>query len=89
MERAFRFRSILNEFVAEYQRLPPAEEAAESERLKTLVRKGGVLLCMAWESTSLSVEDGHCIVRAYLVLLTGWPLKLMFGGANHHHLPLK
>ena len=39
MERAFRFRSILNEFVAEYQRLPPAEEVEESERLKTLVHR--------------------------------------------------
>ena len=36
VERAFRFRSILNEFVAEFQRLPPAaEEVTESERIKT------------------------------------------------------
>lgn len=36
VDRAFRFRSILNEFVAEYQRLPPAEEeVTESERIKT------------------------------------------------------
>lgn len=38
-EKAFEFRSILNEFVAEYERLPPAEETADSERLKTYVLK--------------------------------------------------
>ena len=36
-EKAFEFRSILNEFVAEYERLPPIEETSESERLKTYV----------------------------------------------------
>lgn len=34
-DKAFEFRSILNEFVAEYERLPPVEESSESERLKT------------------------------------------------------
>lgn len=33
--KAFEFRSILNEFVAEYEHLPPPEETTESERLKT------------------------------------------------------
>lgn len=33
--KAFEFRSILNEFVAEYEHLPPPEETVESERLKT------------------------------------------------------
>lgn len=33
--KAFELRSILNEFVAEYERLPPAEETTESERIKT------------------------------------------------------
>ncbi len=37
--KAFEFRSILNEFVAEYERLPPLqdEQPAESERIKTYV----------------------------------------------------
>ena len=36
LETASTFRSILNEFVAEYQRLPPtSDEVTESERLKT------------------------------------------------------
>ena len=35
-EKAFEFSKILREFVAEYDRLPPLEEAStESERLKT------------------------------------------------------
>lgn len=34
-DKAFQLRSILNEFVAEYERLPPAEETSESERIKT------------------------------------------------------
>ena len=33
--KGFELRSILNEFVAEYERLPPMEETAESERIKT------------------------------------------------------
>lgn len=37
-EKAFEFRSILNEFVAEYERLPPVEDTSESERLKTYVQ---------------------------------------------------
>ena len=34
-DKALELRSILNEFVAEYERLPPAEETTESERIKT------------------------------------------------------
>lgn len=34
-EKAFEFRSVLNEFVAEYEHLPPMEETTESERIKT------------------------------------------------------
>lgn len=33
--KALELRSILSEFVAEYERLPPAEETTESERIKT------------------------------------------------------
>lgn len=36
-DKAFEFRSILNEFVAEYERLSPLEDPSESERLKTCV----------------------------------------------------
>ena len=34
-EKAREFRSILNEFVAEYERLPEEESVSGSERLKT------------------------------------------------------
>lgn len=34
-DKAFEFRSILNEFVAEHERMPAPEETAESERIKT------------------------------------------------------
>ena len=34
-DKAFEFRSILNEFLAEYERLPALEETSESERIKT------------------------------------------------------
>lgn len=34
-DKAFEFRSILNEFVAEYERMPAQEETSESERIKT------------------------------------------------------
>jgi len=35
IEKALEFRSILNEFVAEYERLGPGDSVAESERLRT------------------------------------------------------
>lgn len=34
-DKAKVFRKILNEFVAEYERLPPVEASQESEQLKT------------------------------------------------------
>lgn len=40
-EKAFVFRSVLSEFVAEYEHLPPLEETSESERIKTYVEQLG------------------------------------------------
>jgi hypothetical protein len=35
--KALDLRTIVNEFVAEYERLPPSENETESERIKTYV----------------------------------------------------
>ncbi len=67
-DKAFEFRSILNEFVAEYERMPAPEETAESERIKTWVLRDFSHV----ESGSLeSVRYADCHGDAYVVLWCG------------------